>query len=298
MRRITRRETLAGASLVLLAGCGGGGSPSAPAISGPTPVPAPTPTSSPAPSPPPPDVGSFGTLGASASQSYATLGHAQRGRGSGWHFFPEAGTLTTRPGHAIRFAAPSSLLLMVPELGEGELVPRDSGTFSGSERVGANFNVLGGVLSLVRSIVAERPQQYVLRGYFVSAPDAGSSQNNLILEFGYGLATLRNALPASGAAEYALNTERGFAFRADYGAKTITGAIPFFVDGPTQAAELREVTIGADGTSFSGRLIPPDGSAEGTVEGLFMGPTGEEFLAQAVLNAGQRIAILSGARAA
>ena len=107
-----------------------------------------------------------------------------------------------------------------------------------------------------------------------------------------------NALPASGAADYqTTSTERVSTFRANYATKTITGTIPFFVNGPTLAAEFRDVTISADGTSFSGRLIPPDGSAEGTVQGRFTGPGGQEFLAQAVLKSGQSITLFSGARA-
>ncbi|MEO6154068.1 MAG: hypothetical protein ABIT09_03775 [Croceibacterium sp.] len=244
-------------------------------------------------------MGSFGTLGATTSQAFATIGNSQRGRGGGWDFVPEAGTLTTQPGHAIRFAVPSSLLLMVPGLGEGELVPRDNsgGSFNG-ERAGANFNVLGGILGLSRPVVGERLQQYVMQGYFTSAPNANSTQTNLLLEFGYGLPTPFNALPVSGAADYQMTfNEKGFTFRADYGAKSITGTIPFYVNGPTAVSEFRDVRISADGTNFSGRLIPPDGSEEGTVQGLFMGPTGQEFLAQAVLKSGQRITLFSGARA-
>ena len=295
MRRITRRETLAGAGLALLAGCGGGGGSSSPPISlGQAPAPAPTPTPIPTPPPPPPNVGSFGSLSATTSLAYATLGHSQRGMGDGWDFVPEVGTLTTQPGHAIRFAAPSSLLLMVPGLGEGELAPRDnSGSFLNGERASASFNVLGGILTLARPVVVERLQQYVMRGYFTSAPVSGKY---LILEFEYGLPTPPNALRTLGA-DYQMNTEKGFTLRADYGAKTVTGTIPFFVNGPSLASQFRDVTISNDGTSFSGRLIPPDGSAEGTVQGLFVGPTGEEFLAQAVLKSGQSIALFSGARA-
>lgn len=302
MRSITRRETLAGAGLALLAGCGGGGTPSSltSSVQMPTPAPAPAPAPTPTPTAPPPlpAVGSFGTLGATASQAFATLGNSQRGKGGGWDFVAEAGTLTAQTGHTIRFAAPSSLLLMVPGLGEGELVPRDnSGGQLNGERTGALFNVLGGILSLSRPIVAGRLQQYVMQGYFASAPFANSTQSNLMLEFLYGIPTPPNAVPASGTADYqTIYTEKA-TFRADYGAKSITGTIPFYVNGPTLASEFRDVTISADGTRFSGRLIPPDGSAEGTIQGIFLGPIGQEFLAQAVLKSGQRITLFSGTRA-
>lgn len=300
MIRMTRRETLAGAGLILLAGCGGGGSTSPPISLGqaPAPSPTPTPTATPTPPPPLPAVGSFGTLGATTSQTFATLGSSQRGKGSGWDFILEEGSLTSQPGHTIRFAAPSSLLLMVPAIGEGELVPRDnSGSLVNGERAVAYFNVLGGILTLSRPIVAEQLQKYVMQGYFASAPNANSTETDLILEFAYGIPTPPNVLPTSGAADYQLTfNDNRFTFRADYGARTVTGGIPFFVNGPSQITELRDVTISADGTRFSGRLIPPDGSAEGTLQGLFMGPRGEEFLAQAVLKSGQSIVLFSGTR--
>lgn len=302
MRRITRRETLAGVGLVLLAGCGGGGTQNPPTGSGqaPTPSPTPTPTPSPTPSPTPlPNVGSFGTLGATASQVFATLGHSQLGKGSGWDFVADSSTFNVQPGHAIRLAAPSSLLLMVPGLGEGALVTRNnSGSFFNGERIEAYFDVLGGFLFLSKPIVEGRLQQYVMQAYFVSSPEAYPNASNLILQFGYGIAAPPNALPSSGQAEYQSTfSETEFAFRADFGAKVISGTMPFFVNGPTQSSELRDVTISADGTGFSGRLIPPDGSAEGTIQGLFMGPNGEEFLAQTILKSGQSVTLFSGIRA-
>jgi hypothetical protein len=136
-----------------------------------------------------------------------------------------------------------------------------------------------------------------MQGYFTSAPTANSNQTNLFLEFQYGLAAPPTAA-ASGIADYQMNfTGKEFTFRADYGAKIITGAVPFYTNGPTQISQFRDVTISADGTGFGGRLIPPNGSAEGTVQGLFMGPSGEEFLAQAVLPGGPSIMLFSGARA-
>ncbi|QGN54962.1 hypothetical protein [Novosphingobium sp. Gsoil 351] len=238
-------------------------------------------------------------MSATTSQAFSTLGNLQAGKGSGWDFVYEAGTLATHPGHAIRFAAPSSLLLMVPGLGEGELVPRNnSGAIVNGQRAEAYFNVLGGILDLSRPMVGERLQQYVMQGYFASSPNANSTESNLMLAFGYGIPTPPNALPTSGAADYQMVfTEKGFTFRADYGAKIITGTIPYYVNGPTLASELRDVTISADGASFSGRLIPPDGSGEGLLQGLFMGPTGEEFLAQAILKSGQSATLFSGTRA-
>lgn len=290
MRRITRRETLAGVGLVLLAGCGGGGTQNPPTGSGQAPTPSPTPM---------PNVGSFGTLGATASQVFATLGYSQLGKGSGWDFVADSGTFNVQPGHAIRLAAPSTLLLMVPGLGEGALVSRsNSGAFFNGERSSAIFDVLGGILDLGKPIVVGRLQQYVMQAYFVSAPEAYPNASNLILQFGYGIAAPPNALPSSGQAEYQSTfSETAFAFRADFGAKIISGTLPFYVNGPTQSSELRDVRISADGTSFSGRLIPPDGSAEGSIQGLFMGPNGEEFLAQAVLQSGQYVTLFSGNRA-
>ncbi|MES2698571.1 MAG: hypothetical protein V4647_03035 [Pseudomonadota bacterium] len=244
-------------------------------------------------------MGSFGTLDATASQVFATLGNSQLGKGSGWDFVADAGTLKVQPGHAIRLAAPSSLLLMVPGLGEGAFVSRNnSGSFFNGERTAAIFDVLGGIITLSKPILVGRLQQYVMQAYFVGSPDANSNVSNIILQFGYGIAAPPNALPSSGQAEYQSTfSEKEFAFRADFGAKVISGTMPFYVNGPTQSSELRDVTISADGTSFSGRLIPPDGSAEGTVQGLFMGPNGEEFLAQTVLKSGQSVTLFSGIRA-
>lgn len=298
MIRISRRDTLAGAGLILLMGCGGGGGSSPPTGSGPTPMPTPTPTPSPTPSAPPPDIGSFGTLGVTTSQSFATLGNSQQGNGSGWDFVGVPGSLSAQPGHAIRFAAPSSLLLMIPGFGEGELVPRGSSDviFNG-ELIAAYFDVLNGMLTLSRPVVADRLQRYVMQGYFVSDPEAGSTEANLIVAFSYGIPTPPNALPTSGSAQYQTTfTESRFSFSADYSSNGITGAVPFYVNGPALVSEFRDVIISEDGTGFSGRLIPPDGSAEGTVQGRFMGPTGEEFIAQAVIRAGQSILLFSGSR--
>lgn len=301
MTGISRRETLAGAGLVLLAGCGGGDSAGSATSVGSAPAPTPTPTPTPpAPPPPPPpatEVGAFGTLGLNTSQVFATLGNGQRGKGSGWDFIPEPGSVTTRPGHTMRFAAPASLLFSVPGLGEGQLVPRDnSGGFLNGIRTSADFNVLGGIVTLSRAIVVERLLNYVMLGYFVSAPSANQSQSNLLVEFGYGLRTPANALPSSGTAEYRTTSEAGLSIRANYSDRTVTGTVPFYVNGPTQASELRDVAISADGTGFSGRLIPPDGSAEGTIEGFFMGPAGEELLAQTTLRSGQSITLFVGVR--
>jgi hypothetical protein len=147
-----------------------------------------------------------------------------------------------------------------------------------------------------RPFVADRPQQYVMHAYFASAPEADQGQTNLLLSFAYGIATQPNALPTSGVADYATTySESGLVFRADYAAKAITGTLPFYTNGPTLTSLLKDVTISADGTSFSGRVVPPDGSAEGTIQGLFMGPTGEEFAAMTVLKKGG-ISIFSGVR--
>jgi hypothetical protein len=296
MTRITRRETLVGVGLIVLAGCGGGDSSGAPAVVSPPPTPTPTPTPTPAPTPTP-GIGSFGTLGVTTSQPFATLGYMQIGKGSGWDFVAQTDTLDTQPGHSIRFDAPSTLLLMVPGVGEGGLVPREgSGSFFNGERSGADFNAMGGILSLSRPIVAGRLQQYLMQAYFVASPYAGSNESNIILQFEYGIAVPPNALPTSGQADYQGSYSEKFAFRADFGAKTISGTIPFYVNGPTQAAQLRDVTISADGVRFTGRIIPPDGSSDGTINGLFMGPTGQEFLAQVVLKSGQTVLLFSGTR--
>ncbi len=296
MVHLTRRDALAGAGMVLLAGCGGGDSSAPPPTSsGPTPAPTPTPTPTPTP---PPDLGSFGTLGALTSQTFATLGYSERGRGSGWDFIPESGSLTSQPGHGMRFEAPSRLLLNVPTVGEGELVPRDNrGGFIGGERIDGTFNVLGGICQLVRHFVADSLQKYVMQGYFVSAPEANQSQANLMLTFAYGIATAPGALPTTGAGDYATSySEKGLAFRADYSARLVTGTIPYYGNGPALTSLLKDVSISADGASFSGRLLPPDGSPEGTIQGLFMGPAGEEFIALTVLKSGQAISIFSGTR--
>ncbi|WP_188644608.1 hypothetical protein [Tsuneonella deserti] len=197
----------------------------------------------------------------------------------------------------MRFEAPNRLFLKLPTLGEGKLVPRTVGGSFRGELVDVTFDVLGGICQLVRPIVAEKLQQYVMQGYFVSAPEANQSQSTLLLTFAYGIPTPPSALPASGAADYAMSyNDKGFAFHADYATKAITGTIPFFVNGPTLSSQLKEVVISADGASFSGRLLPPDGSPEGTIQGMFMGPSGEEFIALTVLKSGQTISIFSGTR--
>ena len=158
---------------------------------------------------------------------------------------------------------------MVPDEAAG-------GSVVDGERASAAFKALGGVLWVYRVYRGpNQPFDHVLEAYFTSAPDTARPDPYLMATFAYGTPTAMNALPVAGMFSYTAYALSERTLTVDFGARTVAGSLDFGNNG-VRTYELTDVVLSADRTRFSGRLVPPDGSHEGQIDGLFMGPTGAE----------------------
>lgn len=277
MEELSRRSTLAALGIVMLGGCGGGdGGSSASAPTSP-PLPPPPPPPAPPPPPPPPTVG---TLGLTEPLTMPAIGFSVRAAGTGWEFAPDVSSYNFGPGTiSMRFAPQSNLYLSVAGSAESAVTTLSSSSpnYYQGEVVGLNYTALGGDLWLHRPVMSEKILRYAIRGYLTAKVGSGTFPY-LVAEFAYGIATAASALPTSGTRTYRMEFEIFDRLTVDFAARTVTAAIQLrnkdYKDVP---AAFRDVLLLPDGSGFSGKVAAIDGSIEGTIEGKFFGPTGEEL---------------------
>ena len=68
--------------------------------------------------------------------------------------------------------------------------------------------------------------------------------------------------------------------QVDFAARTVSGSVDLNVYGE-RSYQFADVSLSADGTQLTGRLVPGDGTPEGRVDGIFMGPGGTEMALRA-----------------
>ncbi len=280
----SKRIAWFGAAALALAcsGCGGSGSGSPPPSGGgatPTPSPAPTPAPNPGGS------SSFGSLGQTNSLTFASLGFSYRATDGGFGYNLVEGSTDPTFTPSLRLAAPDQLFLTVPGIDEGALRP--DGSSGISQQVGLfsqGYFAPGGhvsinlVLKTNNSVLA-----YSAYAFWISNnSNAGPGEPYLISPFVYGVPTSPSALPASGIATYAVlmssTGSRNNNLTVDFSSRTVTGSVAMETPTGPLTFSLQGVTFTGDGSQFSGTLVTPDRALQGTFEGRFTGPTGEELI--------------------
>lgn len=224
-------------------------------------------------------MGSFGTLGVTTSQVFATIGYAFRGKYDGWDLISDADSFTTDNTHAIRFAAPSQLLFSVPGVGEAVAEPNDgSGSTVNGQRISAQFGVLGGYLNVGVIRAGNADYKYTLQAEWYGPEEKGTPFPFPIVTLLYGIATPAGSLPTSGSASFAPQYGVSSGISVDFATKAVTAKITRTVNDLAYTYEVLDGKLSADGTQFSGRLVAPGAPTEGKVEGIFAGPIGEELM--------------------
>lgn len=260
---------------------GGGGTPQ-PTGGGATPTPGPTPT----PAPAPVGVRDFGSLGQTTPQTFASYGFSYRATDNGFGYDLVEGSVDPTFTPSLRLAAQGQLFLTVSGFGEGWLRPDGSSGTSpvigitefGYYAPGGRAYISVIFKTLPNTVLANSASASWVSDYDSATPSAPY----LISPFVYGVPTPPAAIPASGIATYAapnISTgERSIDLTLDFSARTVTGSVVLASPTGPVSFMLQGVTFTGDGSQFSGNLVVPGNAIQGTFEGRFTGPSGEELI--------------------
>jgi hypothetical protein len=223
----------------------------------------------------------FGALGQTSSQQFAVLGFAYRGQDAGFGYRPDPTSVEPDVAVALRFLAPSQLLLTIPGLGEGALLPSGA---SGADFQGRlnylGYLALGGNSHLTLPLAKGATTYLTSTGFgsWVSPPEnSPQSYPFRLIEFVYGVPTRPDDVPASGSATYESSDANIGPIVVDFAARRVTGTI---AAGGTEsrAYSIRDVVFTPDGTGFQARLTTGDPTLEGSIDVRFTGTAAIELM--------------------
>jgi len=265
----------------LLAGCGGEDSTSgtgtigAP-LGGSTQTPTPT-SASPI----------FGALGQTTPQSFTTLSFSLLGQNGPMDIVTDLSTLDRDFIVGLRLDASRKLVMTVGGVGEGTLF-ENGGRMTGPpcDLLGMGFAAPGGTAWLERGRKNNGDcLSYTATGSWVST--FGTSGNSKfdykVGYFVYGIPAPSTGIPSAGKATFKAGTYYGVELveiEIDFASRMAVGTIQVgngSVSDP-DTYSLQPVALSADGTSFAGQLIGPDGQSGGEFVGQLTGPHGEEIM--------------------
>ena len=261
-----------------LAGCGGGDGST---TSSPTPVASSTPTpATPVASPSPFTfslVASPFRLGQTSAFTYTVLGIRATSKSGAWENIgdPASGRIASDLG--VRLASASDMYFRFAEYGEGRLSTNGGGGYSPDGKITQlSFNALGGGGSLYHVYdKGASPLRYTAAVYWqiTARPDGEYPYDDFVALYGVG--TQSADVPTSGKAVYGGGLP-GYEITVDFASGTLSGSSRD--ENGVEFSSLRDVRIGPDRTSFSGKVIASDSGEEGTVEGRFTGPAAAELM--------------------